>query len=112
MKKKLLTMLLIVMVLVASLSLFTACNNDKPPVDEKPIVLYSIPEGLNVSVDVYNAGAKIVTINNELLAKVDQEIVAVDSDNYVAYSLKSLLTKAGATVPSEITGLTLLQRQL
>lgn len=111
MKKKLLTMLLIVMVLVASLSLFTACNNEKPAVDEN-VTNYAIPAEFTPNISLYDSTTLLGKITKDTLSELTQYRVTMKTTNtentytertYIGYKMTDILTKMNITVPATIT---------
>lgn len=104
MNKKLRIFLIAALALSMMLALI-ACDKADP--NERS---YAMPEGLALDIAIYDGGTKLGSISAANFADVKQEMVAYtvikDEEpdpivtNYIGYSVKSLLEKAGITVPA------------
>lgn len=107
MKKKLLSALLIVAVLVASLAIFTACNTNDD--GDKNITDYAIPSDLALNISIYNGDTLLGMLTKDDLTAVTQyrftmtTVNNVDTEKtvtYIGYKLTDLIAAKNITVPA------------
>lgn len=105
MKKKLLSVLLIVAVLAASLAIFTACNTS----DDSDITNYAVPSDLALNISIYDGETLLGMITGDDFAAVTQHRFTMTTVNdfntkktvtYIGYKVTDLLAAKNITVPA------------
>jgi|BioPla2DNA2_1021312.scaffolds.fasta_scaffold02049_2 hypothetical protein len=107
MNKRFTLTLVLALVLILSVAVFAACNNK-----DTNVTSYPIPEGLAVSVEIYEGDTLLGTVNKDTLGQITQYRVTmtttnaadtVETRNYIAYKLTDIAAKLEITLPETIT---------
>ncbi len=115
MKKKILSLVLVVAILVIALNVFVACDKKgNGPKGPGTATTYDIPEDLSLDIAIMKGNETLGTLTKDNFKNTKQQIVHVDTINdkgtpkvydFVAYKLTDLATTAKITLPTSFSKL-------